>query len=241
MRIILSIVLGAFLLSGQVVAGEQQDAGKDGMSKREKLSYSLGYETGKRMNKESVDIDPDIYTKAFREGFAGDKAVIADQEMDDTLREFQKGMKAKLSEKKQSPSEKNRLLAEKNRKEGEAFLAENAKKEGVVTLPSGLQYKVIKEGNGKTPQMSEKVEVHYRGLLINGGQFETTHKRGKPATFGVDKVIKGWSEALLLMKEGSKWMLFIPSDLAYGPRGAARGKIGPNQTLVFEVELISIQ
>jgi FKBP-type peptidyl-prolyl cis-trans isomerase len=214
---------------------------KDIESQKNKLSYSLGYKTGSNMKNNSVDLEPEIFVKAFREGLAGNQAAMTDQEMGAIIQALQKEMTAKQPEKKKESAKRNKLLAEKNKKEGEAFLSENAKKEGVATLPSGLQYRVINEGAGKSPQKSEKVNVHYRGTLVNGTEFDSSYKRGEPATFGVDKVIKGWTEGLQLMKEGSKWMLYIPSNLAYGEQSVGRGMIGPNQTLLFEVELISIQ
>jgi len=131
-------------------------------------------------------------------------------------------------------------LADKNQKEGEVFLAENKKKKGVITLPSGLQYQVIKEGTGKIPKATDTVTTHYRGTLIDGTEFDSSYKRGEPASFPVNGVIKGWTEALQLMKVGSKWQLFIPSNLAYGPQGAGQA-IGPNATLIFEIELLSIK
>ncbi len=246
MRIILSIALSTFLFLGQALAGEQETT-KNG---KERMSYSLGYETGRSMKNKLIDLDPDIFTKAFKEGFAGDKAAMTDQEMRDTIELLKKEMAAKQAQEMKKSPEGNKQLAEKNKKESEAFLAENAKKEGIVTLPSGLQYRVIKEGTGKQPERTDKVKVNYRGTLINGTEFDSSYKRGQPAILGVDRVIKGWTEALLLMKEGSKWVLYLPSNLAYGERGmtargkskgAARQMIGPNQTLIFEVELISIQ
>ena len=143
---------------------------------------------------------------------------------------FQKEVMAKQAE-----------VAKKNKTEGDAFLAENKKKEGVKTLPSGLQYKVIKAGTGKKPKMNDTVTVNYRGTLIDGTEFDNSYKRGQPATFQVNGVIPGWTEALQLMEQGAKWQLFIPSNLAYGERGAPGGQIGPNATLIFEIELISIQ
>jgi FKBP-type peptidyl-prolyl cis-trans isomerase len=130
--------------------------------------------------------------------------------------------------------------SETNKKEGDAFLAANKTKEGIVTLPSGLQYKVLQDGTGPKPTTTDTVSVNYRGALLNGTEFDSSYKRGQPASFGVGQIIKGWTEALQLMSVGSKWQLFIPPDLAYGPRGAGRD-IGPNATLVFEVELLSIQ
>jgi len=131
-------------------------------------------------------------------------------------------------------------MGEKNLKEGEAFLQENAKREGVVALPSGLQYEVIEEGTGKSPKPGDEVTVHYRGTLVDGTVFDSSYERGEPVTFPVEGVIPGWTEALQLMKEGAKWKLFIPPSLAYGERGAGQ-VIGPNATLLFEVELISVQ
>ena len=131
-------------------------------------------------------------------------------------------------------------LGEKNKAEGEAFLAENKKKEGVITLPSGLQYKVIKAGTGKKPKATDTVTVHYQGTLIDGKEFDSSYRRGQPVTFPVNGVIPGWTEALQLMEEGAKWQIFIPSSLAYGDRGAGRD-IGPHATLIFEIELVSIQ
>jgi FKBP-type peptidyl-prolyl cis-trans isomerase len=230
----LAIALGALLLFGQGCTSEQKEAKVDVKSKKDKSSYGLGYDIGRQMKENSVDLDADIFVKAIRDGLAGNKAAITDQEMREALEQVQIEMRAKqLVEMKK--------LSEKHKQEGEAFLAENAKKEGVVTLPSGLQYTVIKEGTGKTPQKSDKVQVHYRGTLIDGTEFDNSYKRGQPAAVAVDKVIMGWTEALQLMKEGAKWTLYIPSGLAYGERGAPRSIIGPSQTLVFEVELISVQ
>jgi FKBP-type peptidyl-prolyl cis-trans isomerase FklB len=231
---------------GKASAGKPPEAGKDpenrkdAGSPKEKVSYTLGYKAGSSLKARSVDLDLDIYVKAFREAFAGDRAAMSEKEMADALGALQKDMKAKPPGKKKESAEERRRSAEKNRKEGATFLAENAGKEGVVTLPSGLQYKIIKEGTGKQPAKADKVNVNYRGFFPAGTEFDNSRKKGKPAVFRVDNVIKGWSEALPLMKEGSTWMLYIPSDLAYGARRAG-ARIGPNQALVFEVELISVQ
>lgn len=259
MKIILSIVLSAFLLFGQALAAEQQKASpkaknqKDKAttaelaksktelkSEKQKLSYTLGYDVGRRMKQGSVDLDTEIFVKALRDGLSGAEGALTDEEMRAALVPLQEEMKAKRAEEMKKKAEANKEVADKNKAEGTAFLTENAKKDGIVTLPSGLQYKIAKEGAGKTPQKSDTVEVHYRGTLINGTEFDSSHKRGKPVTFGVDKVIKGWTEALQLMKEGSQWTLYIPSDLAYGDRGAGN-MIGPNQALVFDVELLSVK
>jgi len=157
-----------------------------------------------------------------------------------TEEEIRESLSALQKELMEKQAEKTKLMGEKNKKEGEAFLAENKKKEGVVTLPSGLQYKVIKEGTGKQPSADATVETNYRGTLIDGTEFDSSYKRGQAATFPVNGVIAGWTEALQLMKEGAKWQLFVPANLAYGERGAGN-VIGPNATLIFEVELISVK
>jgi FKBP-type peptidyl-prolyl cis-trans isomerase FklB len=259
MKTALSMMLCAFLFVGQAMAADQQKATKAAKSEKakpaaaehqksnkeiktqqEKLSYSLGYDAGRRMLQSSVDIDPETFSRAFRDGLAGNKSAMTDEEMRAALVPLQEEMKAKRAEEMKKMAEKNKQMAEVNKQEGATFLAENAKKEGVQTLPSGLQYKIVKEGTGSTPKPSDMVTVHYRGTLISGTEFDSSHKRGQPATLGVDKVIKGWTEALQLMKEGSQWLLYIPSELAYGERGAGTA-IGPNQTLIFDVELLSIQ
>jgi FKBP-type peptidyl-prolyl cis-trans isomerase len=158
--------------------------------------------------------------------------LIGDQEAKEIIAAYQKERAGKMAEEKKK-------LGEKNKVEGTAFLTENKKKEGVKTLPSGLQYKVIKEGTGKTPKATDTVVTQYKGTLIDGKEFDSSYKRGEPATFPVNGVIRGWTEALQLMKEGSTWQLVVPPELAYGEQGA--GPIGPNATLIFEVELVSVK
>jgi FKBP-type peptidyl-prolyl cis-trans isomerase FklB len=159
---------------------------------------------------------------------------MTDEEVKTAISGLQKDLQAKQQE-------RAKVQGEKNKKEGEAFLAQNKTKAGVKTLPSGLQYKVITEGKGKTPKANDTVTVQYKGTLIDGTEFDSSYKRGQPATFPVNGVIKGWTEALQLMKEGSKWQLFIPADLAYGASGTPGGPIGPNAVLIFDVELVSIK
>lgn len=195
-------------------------------NQKEKISYIIGVDIGNNLKRQSIDIDPDILAKGIKDILSGGKTLLTDQEVSETMVAFQKEMIAKLGE--------------KNKAEGEAFLAENKKKEGVKTLPSGLQYKVIKAGTSKKPKVTDTVTTHYRGTLINGTEFDSSYRRGQPVSFQVNGVIPGWTEALQLMEEGAKWQLFIPSNLAYGERGAGRD-IGPNATLVFEIELLSIQ
>jgi len=200
---------------------------------KDKVSYAIGLDVGNAMKKQSIDIKTDIFMRGLKDALSGEKKLLTDEEIRETMTAFSREMADKQKE-------KMKILGEKNKQEGEAFLAENKKKEGIKTLASGLQYKVIEEGKGKTPKAGDTVTVNYRGTLIDGTEFDSSSKRGQPATFPVSGVIKGWTEALQLMKEGAKWQLFIPSDLAYADKGAG-GMIGPNAVLIFDVELISVK
>lgn len=201
-------------------------------TQKEKTSYAIGMSMADSMKTNAVDVDIDALVQGIRDSLTGKKTLLTESEARETITALQKDLQAKMRE-------KLKVQAEKNKKAGEEFLARNKEKEGVKTLPSGLQYKVITEGKGKSPLATDTVTVNYRGTLIDGTEFDSSYKRGQPATFPVNGVIKGWTEALQLMKEGSKWQLFIPSSLAYGERGAG-GKIGPDATLIFEVELIKV-
>jgi len=200
---------------------------------KEKLSYSIGMDIGGNLKKGSVDVDPDLLAKGLKDSYGGGKTLLTEDQARQAIADFQKTLMAKQAE-------TMRILSEKNKADGEKFLAENAKKEGVKVLPSGLQYREITPGKGKSPKTSDNVTTHYKGTLIDGTEFDSSYKRGQPATFQVSGVIPGWTEALQRMKEGAKWQLFVPSSLAYGERGAGR-EIGPNATLIFEVELISVK
>jgi FKBP-type peptidyl-prolyl cis-trans isomerase FklB len=200
---------------------------------RSKLSYALGMNMGNNLRKQSVDIDPTILEQGLKDAIAGGKTLISDDEAHAALVQLQTDLKAKQEAKQKEAGEANKIA-------GEAFLATNKSKSGVVTLPSGLQYKIMTAGTGAKPVASDTVVCNYKGTLLDGTEFDSSYKRGQPASFPVSGVIKGWTEALQLMPVGSKWQLFIPSDLAYGERGAG-GNIGPDSTLIFEVELISIQ
>jgi FKBP-type peptidyl-prolyl cis-trans isomerase len=181
---------------------------------------------------QGLDINLEAYKSGIQDALSGSKPQLSQEEIQKIVAELQKRFMAAREKELKETSEKN-LAA------GKTFLEENKKKEGIKTLPSGLQYKVLAEGSGKSPKASNQVTVNYRGTLINGSEFDSSYKRGKPATFQVDKVVRGWTEALQLMKEGSKWQLFIPPELGYGERGT--GPIPPNSVLIFEVELISVK
>jgi FKBP-type peptidyl-prolyl cis-trans isomerase len=202
-------------------------------TQEDKFSYAIGMKMGANFKKQSVPVDANILARGVKDALAGGTTLLTDEEAQAAIMEVQKQMQAKQQEKLKE-------AGDANKKEGEAFLAANKGKEGVVTLPSGLQYKILKEGAGPKPTASDSVVCNYRGTLINGAEFDSSYKRGQPATFPVSGVIKGWTEALQLMAVGSKWQLFIPSELAYGERGAG-ADIGPSSTLIFEVELLSIE
>jgi len=228
MRSVLAILASVFLFAGQIWAAEETSL----KTKKDKVSYVIGVNVGKGMQQQSIDIDPDIFAKGLKDAMTGAKTAMTDEEMRQVMTAFQNEMTKKQAD-------KMKVAGEKNKKEGEAFLAANKKKEGVKTLSSGLQYRVTKEGTGQTPKLTDTVTANYRGTLIDGTEFDSSYKRGEPAKFPVRGVIAGWAEALQLMKVGSKWQLFIPPNLAYGERGAGT-VIGPNATLIFDIELISI-
>ena len=199
---------------------------------KDKLSYAVGADLARGLKAQRVDVNVDFLIRALRDGLAGNKLVMTQAEVTATLKRFE-------DEQKHDYEHAKMMLSEKNKTAGEAFFADNVKKEGVVTLPSGLQYKILKQGDGKKPTLDDNVVCHYRGTLLDGTEFDSSYKRNQPATVPVKALIKGWSEALQLMPVGSKWQLFIPPQLAYGERIV--GGIAPNAMLVFEVELISIQ
>jgi len=202
-------------------------------SQKDKLSYALGSDLGKQLRRQSVDVDAALFGKGLADGLSGSKTLLTEEEV-------RAAIAALEAEVKEKQAQATKAAAEENRKAGEAFLAENKKREGIVTLPSGLQYKVLKAGDGKKPAEADTVVCQYRGTLIDGTEFDSSYKRNQPGAFAVKGVIAGLSEALQLMPVGSKWQLFIPSSLAYAERGAGN-RFGPNAALIFEVELISIK
>jgi FKBP-type peptidyl-prolyl cis-trans isomerase FklB len=202
-------------------------------TQKDKFSYALGMKMGENLHKQSVPVDPAILARGLRDALAGGKTQLTDEQAQAALGAVQNDIRKKQQEKTEA-------AAAVNKKQGDTFLAENKSKEGVVTLPSGMEYKILTAGTGPKPAATDSVVCNYRGTLIDGKEFDSSYKRGEPVTFAVNGVIKGWTEALQLMPVGSKWQLVIPPDLAYGDRGAG-ADIGPGSTLIFEVELLSIQ
>ena len=202
-------------------------------TQKDSVSYVIGTDIARNLKKQGIDVNPSILAKGLIDGYSGGKLLLSEQQIEQVMTAFQQQMMSRESERMVE-------VAKKNKDEGEAFLAANKKRDSVVTLPSGLQYKVLVEGTGKMPTADDTVTTQYRGMLIDGTEFDNSYKNGEPVTFAVKGVIRGWTEALQRMKVGSKWELYVPSELAYGERGAGQA-IGPNATLVFEVELLSIK
>ena len=222
-RFIISFAL--LSLAGSVFGQDKSTPLKDS---KDKVSYSIGLNIGLNLKKQNVSINPDTFVLGLKDALAG-KPQMTDEQVKETMTAFEKEM-----------IDKQKAAGVKNGAEGEKFLAENKKKEGVKTTASGLQYKVVKEGTGAQPKEKDTVMANYRGTLIDGTEFDSSYTRGQPATFPVSGVIKGWTEALQMMKVGSKYQLFIPAKLAYGER-AIGPDIGPNSTLIFEVELLDVK
>jgi FKBP-type peptidyl-prolyl cis-trans isomerase FklB len=202
-------------------------------TEKDRLSYAIGMDIGNGLKRQDIDLNAEIVAQGIWDSMSGGKTLMTEQESRQTM----DALKQELARKQMA---KMKELGDKNKKEGEKFLAENRTKDGVIALPSGLQYKVVRKGTGKPPKAGDTVTVNYRGTFIDGTEFDSSYRRGQPASFTVSGVIPGWTEALQLMKEGAKWELYIPPDLAYGERGAGRS-IGPNATLIFEVELLSVK
>ncbi len=200
---------------------------------QDKASYAIGLQIARSMKAQGVPLNVDAFAKGFQAGYSGAPALLSDEELQRTLQAFQQEMMKK---------QQQAIAAESaaNREKGKAFLEANKAKDGVVELPSGLQYKVIKAGTGKKPKADSTVRVHYRGRLLDGTEFDSSFKRGQPAEFPVNSVIQGWTEALQLMQEGAEWELYIPASLAYGDQGAG-GMIKPGSTLIFNVELLEVK
>lgn len=199
----------------------------------DRINYAIGINLIENIKKQGIDIDLNLVIKGMQDAYLGRKIPMTDEELRQCISYYQTAVR-------QNQAKSRAVASDTNKKEGEAYLAENRKKEGVVTLPSGLQYRIIKAGKGKKPTDDDSVACHYRGTLISGTEFDSSDRKGQPASFKVNSVIPGWREALKLMPVGSTWQVFVPSQLAYGARGSGTG-IGPNAALIFEVELIAIK
>jgi FKBP-type peptidyl-prolyl cis-trans isomerase FklB len=228
MRYVFAAILSTILFFGVCFGAEKVEL-KD---QKDKESYSLGYQFGRSLKTQGLEINMDIYTSGIRDALGGTAPLLNQEEISKTVLAIQQRVVT-------ARQKELKAQGEKNLSQGKVFLEANKKKDGVKTLPSGLQYRVLVQGSGKTPKATDQVTVNYKGALIDGTEFDSSYKRGTPATFQVDKIIPGWKEALQLMKEGSKWQLVIPPELGYGEQNA--GPIPPNSVLVFEVELIAIK
>jgi FKBP-type peptidyl-prolyl cis-trans isomerase len=245
LTMVVTLLAAGIALSGNVAAQQTppattktpSPAASEFKNETQKASYAIGVDIGgnvaKSLKRNEIDVDSALVLRGFKEAFNGEKTLLTDEEIKEVLTKLQQDTRTKMEA-------KAKAAAETNKKEGDDFLTANKSKEGVVTLPDGLQYKVLKQGDGPKPTATDSVECNYRGTLINGTEFDSSYKHGQPATFGVTQVIKGWGEVLQLMPVGSKYQVFVPSDLAYGPRGQG-ADIGPNATLIFEIDLISIK
>ena len=225
----LAIVILALFIASPAFTQEKTEL----KNEKDKVSYSIGLDIGTTFKKQDMDIDPATLLKGLQDGASGAKPLLTEDQVKETMTAYSKSMMEKQTAAAKEAGGKNQVA-------GEKFLAENKTREGVKTTPSGLQYKVLKEGNGPSPKETDTVETNYRGTLLNGKEFDSSYKRNEPASFPVNRVIKGWTEALQMMKVGSKYELWIPPNLGYGERGAGQD-IGPSETLHFEVELLGIK
>lgn len=236
-----SKLLLASVVASSLLVGCNQDADTSGPvsleSDQQKISYVLGSNVGAQFKSEEIDIDQAAFAQGIADVMDGTEPRLSQEDVVATFQKFQQQQVARQQAQQEDLEAAMDAAGEENRSAGEAFLAENGAKEGVKTTASGLQYKVVTAGEGASPATTDRVEVHYRGRLLDGTEFDSSYKRNEPAQFGVTQVIPGWTEALQLMKQGAKWELYIPSNLAYGPGGAGP-VIGPNATLIFEVELL---
>jgi len=228
-----AVLCSIFLFTSSHKASAEEDAAVKLETEKDSVSYVLGTNIAKSLINIKEDIDIDMLTRGIKDQLNGKPMPISEEAAQTIMREFTANVNKKQEEQSQ-------IAGKKNLNEGVKFLEENKKKDGIVTTESGLQYQVLKKGDGPVPTKEDKVKTHYKGTLTDGTEFDSSHKRGEPAVFPVTGVIKGWTEALQIMNVGSKYKLFVPSELAYGQRGAGQ-MIGPNSVLIFEIELLGIE
>lgn len=226
---VLTVLLAFTLLAVPALAQQSAEL----KTQHDKVSYTIGIDIGNSLKSRGIEVDPEKLAQGIADAMAGRQPVLSDEEREQVMNAFREEMVAKQMERR-------KRQATENQEEGEAFLAENEEKEGVQTTDSGLQYEVIRAGEGESPAEDDTVVAHYKGTLLDGTVFDSSYKRGEPASFPVSGVVPGWTEVLQLMKPGAKWRVYIPSDLAYGERGAGKA-IGPNETLIFDIELLEVK
>ena len=227
-------------MQAQKPAAQKEMTKVDLKTENDKISYSIGFSMGSRFKMDELELNLEIFQEGIKDGFTGRKQLLNEEETQEIMMGMQQKVMAKRRAKQMEQMEERKKQGEANKEKGAKFLEENKAKEDVVTLESGLQYQILKKGTGASPKATDTVKCHYKGTTIDGKEFDSSYKRGEPATFGLSRVIKGWTEGLQLMKEGGKWRFFIPSELAYGEKGAGPN-IGPNEVLIFEVELLGIE
>lgn len=239
--LILLAVVSLFAPSCGKMEDQKKEITKEDLKTEDEMaSYSLGFSTGVRFKNDESGINLEIFQRGVKDGFTGSDQMLNEEEMNKAMTAWRRKTRAIRQEQRKKEMEERKKQEEENKAKGEKFLEENKTKEGVVALESGLQYKILKEGTGASPKETDTLKCHYKGTTIDGKEFDNSYERGEPATFAFDRAIEGWKEALKLMKVDAKWQLFIPPQLAYGERGSGK-VIGPNETLIFEVELLGIE
>jgi len=224
----------------RIPAAKKEMTNTDLKTENDKISYSIGFSMGSRFKMDELELNLEIFQEGMEDGFTGKKQLLNEKETQEIMKAMQQKMMAKKRAEQMKQMEERKKHGETNKEKGIKFLEENKAKEDVATLESGLQYQILKKGTGASPKATDTVKCHYKGTTIDGKEFDSSYKRGEPATFALNRVIKGWTEGLQLMKEDGKWRFFMPSELAYGERGSGPN-IGPNEVLIFEVELLGIE
>lgn len=245
-RILILLAIVSFLVSSCHEMQEQKPTAEKEMTKadlkteKDKMNYAMGLSMGSHLKMDEFELNLEIFQEGMKDGFTGRKQLLNEEETREVMKAMQQKMMAKKRAQHMQQMQERKKQGEANKEKGTKFLEENKAKEDVVTLESGLQYQILKKGTGASPKATDTVKCHYKGTTIDGKEFDSSYKRGEPATFALNRVIKGWTEGLQLMKEGGQWRFFIPSELAYGKKGAGPN-IGPNEVLIFEIELLGIE